>query len=215
MLRRMSPLPQAPPPKPTSLLRPADHVMCTIVTGLPRSGMTVVLQMLSAGGLEPLRDDKKQHPANQITSMRWSGLDQLPENPDIIEETRGQLIKVPSHQLGNLPSHHHYRVIYVTRPLEETVASQQAHAHILNPDQSETEHMIEVQEKHQDELLTCLRNAPNIELVEIDYHQIMTNPIVPFSQLKESLNHLLPVPAGMLLSIRPHLYRRRMAESSL
>ena len=101
--------------------------MITIVSGLPRSGTSLMMQMLVAGGISPLSDgERKADTDNPRGYLEWERIKQLPDDPGLISEGEGKVVKVISRLLLALPSGHEYRVIFMQRPLPEVLASQDA-----------------------------------------------------------------------------------------
>lgn len=81
--------------------------MITIVSGLPRSGTSLMMQMLVAGGMTPLSDGERTADAdNPRGYLEWERIKQLPNNPDCIVEGEGKVVKVISRLLLSLPSGH-------------------------------------------------------------------------------------------------------------
>jgi hypothetical protein len=100
--------------------------MITIVSGLPRSGTSLMMQMLAAGGMPILSDGERQADAdNPRGYLEWERIKQLPKEPDCIAEAEGKAVKVISRLLLSLPEGHEYRVIFMQRPLPEVLASQE------------------------------------------------------------------------------------------
>jgi hypothetical protein len=101
--------------------------MITIVSGLPRSGTSLMMQMLAAGGMPILSDGKRQADTdNPRGYLEWERIKQLPKDPACIAEAEGKAVKVISLLLLSLPEGHEYRVIFMQRPLAEVLASQDA-----------------------------------------------------------------------------------------
>lgn len=99
--------------------------MITIVSGLPRSGTSLMMQMLAAGGMSPLSDGERQADVdNPRGYLEWERIKQLPKDPACIAEAEGKVVKVISRLLLSLPEGHEYRVIFMQRPLAEVLASQ-------------------------------------------------------------------------------------------
>src|SRR5437879_6348754 len=100
--------------------------MITIVSGLPRSGTSLMMQMLVAGGMSALSDDdRRPDPDNPRGYLEWERIKQLPNDPACIAEAEGKVIKVISRLLLSLPAGHEYRIIFMQRPLPEVLASQE------------------------------------------------------------------------------------------
>src|SRR6202161_439394 len=99
--------------------------MITIVSGLPRSGTSLMMQMLDAGGLSVLSDgERKADTDNPKGYLEWERIKQLPKDPSLIAEAEGKVVKIISQLILSLPSGHEYRVIFMQRPLPEVLKSQ-------------------------------------------------------------------------------------------
>jgi hypothetical protein len=101
--------------------------MITIVSGLPRSGTSLMMQMLAAGGMPILADGERHADVdNPRGYLEWERIKQLPREPQCISEAEGKAVKVISLLLLSLPEDHEYRVVFLQRPLPEVLASQAA-----------------------------------------------------------------------------------------
>jgi hypothetical protein len=100
--------------------------MVTIVSGLPRSGTSLMMQMLAAGGMPILSDgERKADSDNPRGYLEWERIKQLPRDPACIAEAEGKAVKVISLLLLSLPEGYDYRVIFMQRPIVEVLASQE------------------------------------------------------------------------------------------
>jgi hypothetical protein len=100
--------------------------MITIVSGLPRSGTSLMMQMLAAGGIPILSDGERVADVdNPRGYLEWERIKQLPKDPGCIAEAEGKAVKAISRLLLSLPEGHEYRVIFMQRPLPEVLASQE------------------------------------------------------------------------------------------
>ncbi|HTT21241.1 MAG TPA: hypothetical protein VMG82_20085 [Candidatus Sulfotelmatobacter sp.] len=89
--------------------------MITIVSGLPRSGTSLMMQMLVAGGMTPLSDGERVADTdNPRGYLEWERIKTLPTDPGCIAEAEGKVVKVISRLLLSLPPGHDYRVIHAT-----------------------------------------------------------------------------------------------------
>ena len=99
--------------------------MITIVSGLPRSGTSLMMQMLAAGGMTLLTDlERKPDVDNPRGYCEWEPIKLLPKQPNRIDEAEGKVVKVISQLLLSLPPGRNYKVIFMERPLPEVLASQ-------------------------------------------------------------------------------------------
>ena len=99
--------------------------MITIVSGLPRSGTSLMMQMLAAGGFPILTDqERKPDIDNPRGYYEWEPVKLLPKQPNRIDEAEGKAVKVISELLFALPRGRDYKLIFMERPLPEVLASQ-------------------------------------------------------------------------------------------
>ena len=101
--------------------------MITVVSGLPRSGTSVMMQMLAAGGLPMLTDGIRAADENNPRGYyEWEPARRLAHEPGRVAEAEGKAVKIISSLLLSLPGDRSYRVVFMRRPLDEVVASQAA-----------------------------------------------------------------------------------------
>ncbi len=205
-------------PEQPNARRALDFVM---VSGLPRSGTSLLMHMLSAGGWPIMSDNERAaDPDNPDGYFEWEGIKQLRQRPDIIREAEGKVVKVISMHLALLPNRHHYRVIFMQRPIEQVVDSQfkmiarrkgRAEDAPQIPDE-ERQAMIKRLRSHAEWTVEHLRVAPNFELLEVDYPELVAKPeawvekIAAFAGKPD-----LPAPARekMKAVVKPDLFRNR------
>jgi hypothetical protein len=97
----------------------------TIVSGLPRSGTSLMMQMLAAGGMPLLTDEERKADVdNPRGYCEWESSKLLPNQPNLIDEAEGKAVKVISQLLLSLPRGRDYKLIFMERPLIEVLASQ-------------------------------------------------------------------------------------------
>ena len=103
----------------------AKEIVITIVSGLPRSGTSLMMQMLAAGGLPILTDgERKPDIDNPRGYCEWEPVKLLPKQPELIDEAEGRAVKIISQLLFSLPRGRDYKLIFMERPLPEVLASQ-------------------------------------------------------------------------------------------
>ncbi len=100
-----------------------------VVSGLPRSGTSMMMKMLSAGGLPIVTDSKRvADESNPEGYFELEAVKDLDKNSDRrwLRDARGHGVKILSPLLASLPDSHNYSVIYMLRHLREVIASQDA-----------------------------------------------------------------------------------------
>jgi hypothetical protein len=186
--------------------------MITIVSGLPRSGTSLMMQMLVAGGLAPLSDGERQaDPDNPRGYLEWERIKTLPNDPACIAEAEGKVVKVISRLLLSMPAGHEYRIVFMQRPLPEVLASQDqmlrrrgAFKEGTNPA------MISAAfEKHLREVYAWLDGKPYVKALRLPYHEVLRKPKDIGQQLTEFLGIPLDLEA-MAQQVDASLYRNRV-----
>jgi len=182
-----------------------------IVSGLPRSGTSLMMQMLRAGGIELLTDAKRAADEdNPEGYWEWEAIKKLPKNPRLIEQAEGKAVKVISALLPSLPGKHRYTIIYMVRPTEQVVDSQWAMlARKGTQPKSEKQHLIEVQEHHSRQVREVLKKSERVTLLEVSYPELVAAPGPVIAELAKLLpGRFTPGPA-VAACVQPKLFRNR------
>ncbi len=189
-------------------IEPLDLV---VVSGLPRSGTSLMMQMLRAGGIEPMTDGvRAPDDDNPEGYWEWEDAKKLPKNPRLIEQAAGKAVKVISALLPSLPPPHRYTVIYMVRPVEQVVSSQWALlARQGTQPKSEKQHLMQVQEHHSRQIRKALAASDRVALLEVSYPELVADPGPVISRLAEMLpGRFTPGPA-VSACVKPSLFRNR------
>src|SRR5437899_574640 len=102
-----------------------DSNTVTIVSGLPRSGTSMMMKMLEAGGMEPLTDHvRTADEDNPKGYYEFERVKDLEKDQTWLEDAKGRYVKVISMLLKHLPAGYTYKVIFMRRTMEEILASQ-------------------------------------------------------------------------------------------
>ncbi len=102
-----------------------DQAPVTIVSGLPRSGTSLMMQMLVAGGIPPLLDaTRPADESNPRGYLEFDPVKRLRTDRSWLSQARGRCLKVIHLLLPELPDTEIYRVIFMRRPVAEVIASQ-------------------------------------------------------------------------------------------
>ncbi len=100
-----------------------------VVSGLPRSGTSMMMRMLEAGGLRPLEDGVREadisNPKGYFEFEPVKDLEAARGDVPWLPEARGKAVKIISFLLTWLPEDFNYQVIFMQRDLDEVLASQQ------------------------------------------------------------------------------------------
>lgn len=187
--------------------------MITIVSGLPRSGTSLMMQMLDAGGLAVLSDgERKADTDNPKGYLEWERIKRLPKDASLIAEAEGKVVKVISQLILSLPMDHDYRIIFMQRPLPEVLKSQDEMLRRRgNADSivSDTSAIEEAFQRHLVEVNKWLSGKPNVQLMRVHYHRVLREPKVVAEEVVAFLNLPLEIEA-MVGQVDGSLYRNRM-----
>jgi hypothetical protein len=184
-----------------------------LVSGLPRSGTSLMMQMLQAGGLPVVTDGERQADTdNPRGYLEWEAVKKLPQDPGILYRADGKVLKIVSALLEHLPRGHRYKIVFMDRPIEEVAASHEKM--IRNRGEKgpevDSERMKLNLERHRNKTLRTMRSAPGVELLLVDYPSLVRDPASWVDRLVAFLGaDSLPFPTAMANAIDSDLYRNR------
>jgi hypothetical protein len=185
--------------------------MITIVSGLPRSGTSLMMQMLVAGGMTPLADGERVADTdNPRGYLEWERIKQLPNDPGCIAEAEGKVVKAISKLLLSLPAGHEYRVVFMQRPLPEVIASQDQMLKRRGTykDGIDPAIITAAFEKHLRDVFAWFDSKPYVKTLRVPYHEVLKQP----EEIAEKIEQLLGVDLNvdaMIREVDPSLYRNR------
>ena len=185
--------------------------MITIVSGLPRSGTSLMMQMLAAGGMPILSDGERRADVdNPKGYLEWERIKQLPKDPDCISAAEGKAVKVISQLLLSLPPGHEYRIIFMRRPLAEVLASQEQMLHHRgsSADGATASALTKAFQNHLFEVNTWLNGKSYVKVTRVHYHNVLKEP----TTIAKGLGQFLGIPLdleAMTQQVDATLYRQR------
>ena len=183
-----------------------------VVSGLPRSGTSMMMKMLEAGGLSVLTDAIRQadidNPKGYYEYERVKNLEKETDK-SYVREARGKVLKVISFLLKDLPEDNYYRVIFMRRHLDEVIASQNKMLDRRGEDAiQDRETMAEAYRNHLAAVKILVRKRPNLEMLEFRYDEAVKNPKEAARSVNAFLGGALDERA-MAAVIDGELYRNR------
>jgi hypothetical protein len=151
-----------------------------VVSGLPRSGTSMMMKMLEAGGLTVMTDAIRQadidNPKGYYEYERVKNLEKETDK-SYVREARGKVLKVISFLLKDLPGDNFYRVVFMRRHLDEVISSQNKMLDRRGEDAIEDrETMAEAYRNHLAAVKILVRKRPNLEMFEFRYDEAVKNP---------------------------------------
>jgi hypothetical protein len=190
----------------------SSNQIVNIVSGLPRSGTSMMMKMLEAGGLPPLTDNlRTADEDNPKGYYEFERVKQLPKG-DVawLPGAQGKVVKVIAALLPSLPGGYHYRVIFMQRAMPEVLASQRQ---MLirrgeDPDKIPDNVLASLFEKHLKQVNDWVSQQPNVERLDVNYNEMLKNPQPFVDQVNAFLENQLDAPK-MATVVDPTLHRQR------
>ena len=184
-----------------------------VVSGLPRSGTSMMMQMLQAGGLEILTDAVRtadgSNPKGYLEFEAVKDLDKGPP-PPWLAGARGKAVKIVSSLVRWLPEGHDYRVIFMRRNLDEVILSQNKMLadRGSHPDVAQNDRVKHLYQAHVEDTLRLLRGRRSVSMLVVDYSEALARPVDTARQIGRFLQAGLDVDR-MAAAADPNLYRNR------
>ncbi len=170
-----------------------DNVI-TIVSGLPRSGTSMMMQILESGGMKVITDNiRKANEDNPHGYYEYERVKEIKDDTGWLKETRGKAFKMISLLLYNLPSDENYKVIFMKRKMSEILASQSKMLERMgrSKDGISDEKMGEFFGKHLSKIIDWIEGRKYIDVLYIDYNDFLIKPDEHLKTLNRFLNYKL------------------------
>lgn len=182
----------------------------TIVSGLPRSGTSMMMQMLAAGGLPVLADDQRPPDENNPRGYyEYAPVRRLPQGDTAwVAQAQGRAVKVVSALLPQLPPGYPYRVILMQRALPEVLRSQAAMRVRLGAGETPDEDLLLTEYAQHLFRLRLWLKRQGWPLHEVDYAAALGDPAAATAALIAFLGEALDAQA-MAAVMDPALYHQR------
>jgi hypothetical protein len=147
-----------------------------IVSGLPRSGTSMMMQMLASGGLEALTDDVRIKDTNNPKGyFEYEKVKSLAQNADWLHLAKGKALKVIAQLVPFLPEQFHYKIIMMHRDIKEILTSQQK---MLGKDAAVIPFALsDIFTKQLQQTEQFIASQPNMEVLTIHYKQVIESPL--------------------------------------
>jgi len=184
----------------------------TIVSGLPRSGTSMMMQMLDKGGIPALIDHiRTADEDNPKGYYEFEAVKQTKKDATWLKDAPGKVVKMVHLLLLDLPPNRDYRVVFMRRDLKEVVKSQNK---MLERNQKgggdlPDDKIIEVFKMQLAKVYKWVADHQNFKMLEVNYNDMLKTPEPVVVQINEFLDGNMNT-AAMLNVIDPTLYRNRM-----
>jgi hypothetical protein len=180
-----------------------------IVSGLPRSGTSLMMQMLHSGGVEVVSDNLRAADTdNPRGYLEYEKVKRLKQDASWLPLARGKAIKMVSQLLYDLPASETYRILFMERDLDEVLRSQEKMLERLGRPAAPRDQIKASFTLHLERLHDWLRQQPHLAVLRVSYPGLVAEP----RPEAERVRHFLGAPLdleGMVRAVEPALYRNR------
>jgi hypothetical protein len=180
----------------------------TIVSGMPRSGTSLAMQMLRAGGMPLLIDD---HRAADVHNPRgyfeYEPVKRLAADSSWVKVARGRAVKIIYRLLRHLPNDIDYRIVFLERNLVEVFESQQDMLLSKNDPAAlqDRERLLSALSAELVKAKQWLSHCANMQILTVPYADVIANPAKWSHKISRFLDGLDE--SVMAAAVDPALYR--------
>ena len=189
-----------------------DKHAIIIVSGLPRSGTSMMMKILAAGGIEILTDRLREADENNPEGYyEFEPVKKLRDGDfSWVEDAVGKAVKVIATLVNQLPVDYNYKIIFMKRNMSEILASQKKMLGRMGKsgDEVSDETMKKIFESHVNTVGKWLSKQSNIETLYVHYNEMIVEPTDPINQINDFLGGHLDT-SSMASVINKDLYRER------
>jgi hypothetical protein len=184
-----------------------------IVSGLPRSGTSLMMQMLDQGGIEAVTDNVRTADTdNPRGYYEFEGVKKIKHDAAWLSLIRGKAVKMVSQLLYDLPLCERYRIIFMERDLEEMLVSQEKMLQRLGRPAAPREEIKRAFTLHLERLHEWLARQPNMHVLRVSYNALLQHPPEQARLVAEFLCGKVDL-ERMVNSVDRTLYRNRKTEA--
>lgn len=184
-----------------------------VVSGLPRSGTSLMMQMLERGGFEVVTDHvRSADEDNPRGYFEFEAVKRTKQDPAWLVSARGRAVKLVSSLLYDLPATESYRVLFMQRDIDEVLESQEKMLQRLGKPAVPREQIRASFGIHLDRLYRWLPQQPHLRTLMISYNRLLSDPASEVSAIIEFLEGQGNT-EQMLQAVDPSLYRNRAAQT--
>lgn len=189
-----------------------DLPLITIVSGLPRSGTSMMMQMLEAGGMQTFSDGLRiADKNNQKGYYEHERIKYLPKDQSILKKVGDQAVKIVAPLLFHLPANYRYKIIFIERELGEVLLSQHKMLKRYKLKKKSEVFSFKLWQKSEDvikRVKSTFQNLPNVEFLWIQHRDVIEDPMSVAIEVCVFLDQDMDL-NRMATIVDPSLYRER------
>jgi hypothetical protein len=180
-----------------------------VVSGLPRSGTSLMMQMLDRGGIPALTDDVRcADTDNPKGYYEFEAVKRTKDDSAWLSRARGRAVKMVSSLLYDLPPTENYRVIFQQRDFDELLDSQEKMLRRLNRPAIPRHEMKKSYDVHLKRLFEWFSKQTHLRVLNVSYNDLVDHPEAEVGRVVKFLGGV-PSKTEMLKAIDRSLYRNR------
>jgi len=189
----------------------------TIVSGLPRSGTSMMMQMLVNGGMEAFTDGNREADDNNKKGyFEHDAIKALAQNKQILSQVGNKVVKIISHLLHHLPHVYKYKIIFMDRAIEEVMNSQHKMLGRLGKERGEDKQnsmaLLKTFADSRKKAIGWCKNHPKyVEYTLVPYNEAINDPMKAAKQVNEFMGGDMDE-LKMAAVVDPTLYREKAEE---
>lgn len=187
-----------------------DYII--VVSGLPRSGTSMMMKMLEAGGLKILTDNLREADANNPNGYYEFERVKRLKDGDVawLPDAVGKVVKIVTGLIMFLPPGFHYKVILMERDLQEVLSSQRKMLGRLGKrdDEIPDDKLAKIYQEHWKQVIGWLTRQRNVEILYANYNEMVSNPTGSLTRIHAFLGGEMRLEA-MAHVVDKELYRER------
>jgi Sulfotransferase domain len=185
------------------------HADIIVVSGLPRSGTSLMMQMLDNGGVAVVTDHVRAADTdNPKGYYEYEQVKAIKRDVSWLPATRGKAFKMVSQLLYDLPAGETYRVLFMERDLDEVLLSQEKMLTRLGRPAAPREEMKRAYLQHLERLHEWLGRQNHVTVLGVSYNELLDRPRPQAERVCDFLGGCVDV-EGMVKTVDPSLYRNR------
>lgn len=186
----------------------------TIVSGLPRSGTSLMMQMIDQGGIEAVTDNiRTPDRDNPRGYYEFEIVKKIKEDVSWLPETRGKVFKMVSQLLYDLPASESYRIVFMRRDFDEMLLSQEKMLARLGRPAAPRDEIKGAFSRHLEQLFAWLEKQPNMKVLYVHYQDVVADPKEQARKIAAFLDGRVD-PEKMAAAVDPSLYRNRKPDET-
>ncbi|MBL8850307.1 MAG: sulfotransferase domain-containing protein [Planctomycetaceae bacterium] len=184
-----------------------------VVSGLPRSGTSLMMQMLDRGGIPAVTDELRTPDVdNPRGYYEFEAVKRTKQDASWLPAARGRAVKLVSSLLYDLPATEAYRVLFMQRDLEEVLESQEKMLARLGNSAAPRDKMRAAFRVHLERLYEWLPQQSQMRVLMVDYNRLLLDAPTEVRSISDFLGGRATA-ESMLAAIDPSLYRNRASTS--